>query len=212
MENVISLSAADADGYIPDNIVSIEFALSWRLDSSALIYIGTAAVQTNSDTGEKYFNLTLPKRYSNPDCLKLYGEFFWLDPDSDLKTRFTLAAVTVNDSANTGFVPEYLKFDFPNQAEIEFMSGVYYVNGKKIQCKIVQTGIAPDEGTAVWTTIFADPINNALTMFSIGAQTASVGNAVIVEIYKDGLATGTTITLPAGQTDPVDAVINVSVE
>ena len=92
------------------------------------------------------------------------------------------------------------------------MPATYYVNSHEIRIKIIQHGIAPDEGTDVTATIYADEGAGLLTEFALSAQVAAQGQDIKCEIYKDGIATGNILTLVAGRTDPIRLAIAEPVE
>ncbi len=112
--------------------------------------------------------------------------------------------------------PDYTTGNYPlgctyeGQAAVATMNGEHYISSTKIQVKMTQVGTAPNEGTAPWAIVYYDSSLSALTKFTVGCQSAPLGQGVIFEIYKDDAATSTTITLAAGDTSNT-AVINVAI-
>ena len=201
-----SISSLDYNGNKPSNLATtnnIHYIVYWR-DLNGKIYDSFATESSNS------FDFSIPSIYMNPATENISIACYWVDED-ELEQLFAILTCPIHDQPAGIFSSGSIGFNYPNQAQVAFMPQVHYVNGHKIQVKITQTGIAPNEGGDVNASIYADATAEALTILTISAQVASTGADVIVEVFKDDITTGATITLPAGQITPVIQSINIGV-
>ena len=201
-----SVSSLDFNGNKPSNLATtnnIHYISYWR-DLNGKIYDSFATESDNE------FDFSIPAIYMNPANENISIACYWVDEDG-AEQLFAIITCPIHDQPSGVFASSSIGFSYPNQAQIAFMPQVHYVNGHKIQVKITQTGVAPNEGGDVNVSLYADAILSALTLLSISAEVAADGADVIVEIYKDDVATGTTITLPAGRTMPLTQSINIGV-
>ena len=204
-----TLSALDANGNISANLKAapeISYDYGWRTLQGKR-YSGTAAISNNE------FSFAVPELYTDPECLEMYCDFYW-ELLSGSKIQFATAIISIIDvhtsSANgAGFASSSYGFIMPGQAKVDLMQGLCYINGQEITVKITQIGTAPAEGGDVWTSFYYDGTLNEITLFYIGAEVAASGNDIIAEIYVDGVASGATVTLPAGSTTRVSQSVSV---
>ena len=204
-----TISSLDASGNVTTGLKDapeISYDYGWRTLQGKR-YSGTASITANE------FTFAVPELYTDPECLEMYCDFYW-ELTTGSKIQFATAIINIVDvhtsSANgAGFASSSYGFQMPGQAVVGLMQGLCYINGQEVTVRVTQIGVAPSEGGDVWTSFYYDGTLNAITLLYIGAEVASSGTDVIAEIYVDGVATGATVTLPAGSTTRVSQSISV---
>ena len=202
----VNLSSVDLNNEKPSNLAAtnnIHIIVYWRTLAGKL-YETYATEASNS------FTFSVPATILNPATTEIYAQFLWVTDDGQ-EQLFSIYDLTVYDKPSSFWNSYSIGFSYANQAQVDFMPATYYVNGHKIQVKIIQTGLAPEEGTGVEATIYADEGMKQLTLFTVAAQVAAQGQDIKCEIYKDGAATGNIITLVAGRTDALSLAITEAV-
>lgn len=171
-DNALSLPATDADGYIPDGIAYVRFALVWNGTPQGVIYSTVGAVSADAVTGDSVFAFTLPAQFSQPVCDQCETECFWINPATGVETRFAILPTTMLASglqdAYTGF--SVIAFSQPGQAAVGAMTG----------------------GATV--------VRGTLTGYAFYAAAAPKTTAILANVYADGVLIASGLTLPKDAT------------
>ncbi len=204
-----TISALDGLGNQPSNLKSppeISYDYGWRTLQGKR-YSGTASITLNECP------FAVPELYTDPECLEMYADVYWeLDTGSKQQfARIILPIVDVHTGSENGagYASMSYGFQMPAQAVVGLMQGLCYINGQEVTVRTTQIGVSPAEGGDVWTSFYYDGVLNEISLFYIGAEVASTGADIIAEIYVDGVASGATVTLPAGSTTRVSQSISV---